>query len=184
MSTLKELIESFRKRAYKRVQRNDQSYKQTYDFTVSELERLLEMYRACIDEDQYARLLRDSMDHHIRRYHGYSIEGNFGGHYRQFGVDEKNCIFEHIIPATNVLAMLIEGRLTVNQALNTPTCLINKTDDVILRESGLGSSSPDNWNFFKRYKVLNSKFRTYNGTQIEDLDTFTLEDHFKLFGIV
>jgi hypothetical protein len=184
MSTLKQLVESFRKRTYKRVQRNEQSYKQTYDFTVGELERLLEMYKACIEENQEARLIRDSMDHHIRRYHGYSIEGNFGGHYRQFGVDEKNCVFEHIIPATNVLAMLIEGRLTVNQALNTPTCLITKADDVILRESGMGSSSPDNWYFFKRYKVLNSKFRTYNGIAIEDLDTFTLEDHFKLFGIV
>jgi hypothetical protein len=184
MSTLKQLIESFRKRTYKRVQRSEQSYKQTYDFTTGELERLLDMYRACIEENQQARLIRDSMDHHIRRYHDYSIQGNFGGHYRQFGVDEKNCVFEHIIPATNVLAMLIEGRLTINQALNTPTCLITKTDDVILRESGLGSSSPDNWCFFKRYKVLNSNFRTYNGTIIDNLDTFTLEDHFKLFGVV
>ena len=184
MSNLRQLIESFRKRAYKKVQRNEQSYKQTHDYISSELARKLEMYRACIEENQTARLIRDDMDHLIRRYHGYSIEGNFGGHYRQFGVDEKNCVFEHIIPATNVLAMLIEDRLTINQALNTPTCLITKPDDVILRESGMGSSSPDNWNFFKRYKVLNSKFRTYNGQVIENLDTFTLEDHFKLFGIV
>ena len=184
MSTLKQLVESFRKNAYKRVQRSDQSYKQTNDFTVNELERLLEMYRACIEENQEARLIRDSIEHHVRRYHEYSIRGNFGGHYRQFGVDEKNCVFEHIIPANNVVAMLIEGCLTINQALNTPTCLITKPDDVVLRESGLGSSSPDNWNFFKRYKVLNSKFRTYNGTVIEDLDTWTLQDHFDLFGIV
>jgi hypothetical protein len=184
MSNLKTLIESFRKKAYKRVQRNEQSYQQTQDFTVNELERLLEMYKACIVEDQLARLIRDSMDHHIRRYHGYSIEGKIGAHYRQFGVDEKNCIFEHIIPATNVLAMLIEGHLTITQALNTPTCLIKKEDDVILRKSGLGSSSPDNWNFFRRYGVLNSQFKTYNGQVITNPDSFTLEDHFKLFGIV
>jgi hypothetical protein len=183
MSNLKTLIESFRKRTYKRVQRSEQSYQQTQDFTVSELERLLEMYKACIVEDQQARLIRDAMEHHIRRYHGYSIEGKIGGHYRQFGVDEKNCIFEHIVPINTTVAMLIENTLTINQALNTPTCLIRKEDDVILRESGLGSSSPDNWNFFKRYKVLNSKFKTYNGTEIVDLDSFTLQDHFTLFGI-
>ena len=177
-------MEGFRKNAYKKVQRNDYSYRQTDDFTVGELTRLLEMYQSKIEEDQEARLIRDSMDHHIRRYHGYAIEGKINGHYRQIGVDESNCVFEHVIPATNVLAMLIEGHLTITQALNTPTCLIKKEDDVILRKSGLGSSSPDNWNFFKRYSVLDSKFRTYNGHMIENLDNFTLEDHFKLFGIV
>ena len=62
-------------------------------------------------------------------------------------------------------------------------CIIVE-DDVILRESGLGSSSPDNWNFFKRYHVLNSKFKTYNGQVINNPDSFTLEDHFKLFSIL
>ena len=184
MSNLQILIESFRKQKYKKVERNDYAYRQTEDFTVVELARLLEMYQAKIEQDQEARLIRDAMDHHIRRYHGYSIEGKIGAHYRQLGVDEGNCIFEHIIPATNVLAMLIEGRLTIKQALNTPTCLIKKEDDVILRTSGLGSSSPDNWNFFKRYSVLNSQFRTYNGQLITNPNSFTLDDHFKLFGIV
>lgn len=184
MSNLKTLIESFRKKAYKRVRRSEQSYQQTDDFTKNELERLLEMYNTCLVEDQRARLIRDAMEHHIRRYHGYSIEGKIGSHYRQFGVDEKNCIFEHIMPVNTTVAMLIEGALTINQALNTPTCLIKKEDDVILRESGLGSSSPDNWNFFKRYHVLNSKFKTYNGQVIDNPDSFTLEDHFKLFSIL
>jgi hypothetical protein len=184
MSNLKTLIEGFRKKAYKRVQRSEHSYKQTDDFITSELERLLAKYSACLVEDQEARLTRDFIELAVRRYHEYSIAGKIGGHYRQFGVDEKNCIFEHIIPINSVVAMLIEGRLTINQALNTPTCLIKKEDDVILRESGLGSSSPDHWNFFKRYKVLNSQFKTYNGQIISNLDSFTLEDHFTLFGIV
>jgi hypothetical protein len=184
MSDLKTLIQSFRKKAYKRVQRNDLSYRQTEDFITSELERLLAKYSACLVEDQEARLTRDFIELAVRRYHEYSIDGKIGGHYRQVGVDEKNCIFEHIIPINSVVAMLIEGRLTINQALNTPTCLIKKEDDVILRESGLGSSSPDHWNFFKRYKGLNSTFKTYNGQAITDLDTFTLEDHYTLFGIL
>jgi hypothetical protein len=184
MSNLKTLIEGFRKKAYKRVQRGDLSYKQTDEVITGELERWLAKYSACLVEDQEARLLRDFIELAVRRYHEYSIDGKIGGHYRQVGVDEKNCIFEHIIPINYVVAMLIEGRLTINQALNTPTCLIKKEDDVLLRESGLGSSSPDHWNFFKRYKVLNSTFKTYNGQAIGNLDTFTLEDHYHLFGIV
>jgi hypothetical protein len=184
MSNLKTLVETFRKKAYKRVQRNDYSYKQTDNFTTDELERLLNMYSAKIEEDQEARLIRDAMEHHIRRYHGYAIEGKIGGHYRQFGVDEKNCIFEHVMPVNTIVAMLIDNRLTIKQALNTPTCLVKKEDDVVLRESGHGSSSPDAWYFFRRYTVLNSSFKTYNGQAITDPDNFTLEDHFKLFGIV
>ena len=121
MSNLKTLVEGFRKQAYKRVQRNDYSYKQTDDFTTSELERLLDKYLAKIEEDQEARLIRDAMERHIRRYHEYSVEGKIGGHYRQLGVDEDNCIFEHIMPVNTIVAMLIEGRLTITQALNTPT---------------------------------------------------------------
>lgn len=184
MSNLKTLIESFRKRAYKRVQRNDYSYKQTDDFTTSELERLLEMYLGKIEEDQEARLIRDAMEHHIRRYHDYSVRDKFGAHYMQFGVDIKNCIFEHIMPVNTIVAMLIEGRISINQSLNTPTCLINKEDDVILRKSGLNATSPDNWYFFRRYQVLNSKFKTYNGQPINNPNNFTLQDHFDLFGIV
>lgn len=184
MSNLKTLVETFRKKAYKRVQRNDYSYKQTDNFTTDELERWLNMYSAKIEEDQEARLIRDAMEHHIRRYHEYAIKGKIGGHYRQFGVDEKNCIFEHVMPVNTIVAMLIDNRLTIKQALNTPTCLVKKEDDVVLRESGHGSSSPDAWYFFRRYTVLNSSFKTYNGQAITDPDNFTLEDHFKLFGIV
>jgi len=176
-------MEGFRKKAYKRVQRNDYSYKQTDDFTVSELVRLLDKYLAKIDEDQEARLIRDAMEHHIRRYHDYVIEGKIGAHYRQVGVDENNCIFEHVMPVNHIVAMLIEERLTINQALNTPTCLINKDDDVVLRKSGRGSSSPNPYYFFRRYSVLNSKFRTYNGQAIDDLENFNLDNHFTLFGI-
>ena len=92
-------------------------------------------------------------------------------------------MFEHVIPASEIRDMLIEEKITVNQALNAPTCLISKADDVILRKSGLGSSSPSRWFFFRRYQVLNSKFDTYNGQSV-NLDNWTLEDHYRFFDIV
>lgn len=183
MSNLRQLVESFLKRSYRKVQRNDKAYRQTLDITTSELTRLLEMYRGCIDEDQTARLIRDSIDHWIRRYHDYVIRGDIGSHYVANGIKQGETVFEHIIPANIVRDMLIQGKLTINQALNTPTCLISKVDDVILRESGLGSASPNNWVFFNRYQVLNTKFKTWNGQEITDLSNWTLEDHYNYFNI-
>ena len=184
MSNLKTLVESFTKRSYKKVQRNDKAYKHTADITTSELSRLLDMYRGFIDDDQTARLIRDSIDHWIRRYHDYVIRGSIGSHYVADGIVKGNTIFEHIIPASIVRDMLIEGKLSINQALNAPTCLISKVDDVILRQSGLGSSSPDNWHFFDRYSVLNTTFKTYNGQTITNLHDWTLEKHFAFFNIL
>ena len=184
MSNLQTLIEGYKKRTRNHgVKRNEKSYKQCLDFTHAELVRLLDMYSGVLEEDMTARLIRDSIDHHIRRYHGYSIEGSIGSHYREVGVVEKDSIFEHIIPASSVRDMLIEGRLTINQALNTPVCLVKKSSDQILKDNGLTKTSPDNWRFFKRYSVLNSQFTTFNGKPLTDLENWTLLDHYKLFGV-
>jgi hypothetical protein len=184
MSKLQKLIEGFSPVTYSRVQRGDKSYKETYELTVSELERLVGMYKSLQQVGQTARLIRDSIDHWIRRYHGYAIEGAIGSHYKEVGVDLSNCVFEHVIPAAKVRDMLLQGRLTVRQALNAPTCLISKRNDDILREEGHVSSSPDYFYFFKRYAVFDdAKFVTYNGQTIEDLDAWTLEDHYRFFDV-
>lgn len=136
MSNLQKLVEGFTPVTYSRVQRGDKAYKETYELTVSELERLVKEYKKLQQVGQTARLIRDSIDHWIRRYHGYAIEGSIGAHYKEVGVDLGNCVFEHVIPAAKVRDMLLQGILTVKQALNTPTCLISKRNDEILREEG------------------------------------------------
>jgi hypothetical protein len=182
MSDLKTLVEGYKKRERNGgVKRNEKAYKQCLEFTTQELERLVKLYNECLEEDMTARLIRDSIDHHIRRYHGYAIDGRIGSHYLETGVAKTDSIFEHVIPASSVRDMLIEGRLTINQALNTPTCLIKKSSDKILSENGLTKTSPSNWEFFKRYNVLKSEFKTFNGHEISE--NWTLADHFKFFGI-
>lgn len=184
MSNLQTLVEGYKKRSRNHgVKRNDEAYAKCLEFTQSELTRLLTMYSSMLEEDMTARLIRDSIDHHIRRYHGYAIEGSIGSHYREVGVVEKDSIFEHIIPASSVRDMLIEGRLTIKQALNTPTCLIKKSSDRKLTENGLVKSSPNNWKFFSRYAVMNAEFVTFNGQSISNLNEWTLEEHYKFFGI-
>ena len=184
MSNLKTLVEGFSPVTYSRVQRGDQAYKETYELTVNELDRLVKEYKKLHRVGQTARLLRDSIDHWIRRYHGYAIEGSIGSHYTEVGVDKANCVFEHVIPAAKVRDMLLQGVLTVKQALNTPTCLISKRNDEILREEGHVSSSPDYWHFFKRYEMFDdAKFVTYTGEEIADPVNWTLDKHFEYFGI-
>ena len=184
MSNLKTLVEGYHHTNYKRVNRNNTSYNQTLEFVTLELKRLVLLYHDQFDQDQTATLIRDSIDYYIRRYHDYVIKGAFGGHYREVGVDYKNSVFEHVIPASSVRNMLIQERLTINQALNTPTCRITKSSDRTLQTMGLIATSPNNWFFFQRYQVLNSKFETYNGQSIEHANRLTLEDHFKLFNIL
>lgn len=184
MSELQTLIEGYKKRSRNHgVKRNDESYKQCLEFTKSELERLLKMYKGTLEEDMTARLIRDSIDRHIRRYHEYAVKDNIGSHYREVGVIESQSIFEHVIPASSVRDMLIEERLTINQALNTPTCLIKRCQDVKLTKNGLSKTSPNNWNFFQRYRVLDSQFTTHIGKSITNLDTWSLADHHNYFHI-
>jgi hypothetical protein len=80
--------------------------------------------------------------------------------------------------------MMLAGALTVNQALNAPTCLISKANDEVLRRAGHVSTSPSYWHFFDRYSVLNTTFKTYNGQPITNLHDWTLEKHFTFFNIL
>lgn len=181
-NNLQALIESFGEADYGRVTRNESAYAETLSLTKSEIDRLVGMYRAG-GGMQHLRLLRDSIDHWIRRYHGYTIGGSIGSHYVQVGVDPKDCVFEHIIPASKVRDMMLANVLTVDQALNAPTCLISKSNDEILRKTGHGSSSPNYWHFFDRYAVLlGNSFALHDGTAIKDLHVWTLDKHYNQFS--
>ena len=183
MENLKQLVESYTQKTYTKVKRNERSYRETYTYLSAEIDRHYAQYQNAIEGTQTARLIRDMLVEALRRYHDYSIRGDIGAHYRQSGIVSGNTIFEHIIPAREITGMLLEGKLTVKQALNAPTCLISKADDVKLRKSGLGSSSPSRWFFFRRYLGLGSTFTTHNGQSI-DLNTWTLEDHYRFFNVV
>lgn len=189
MPTLQENMQNMRGKKYVNVKRNDKAYEQALSTTTEELERLLDLYRnTVIEDDMRARLLRDSIDHWIRRYHKYAIQGKIKSHYHQRGVSlsAKDCIFEHVIPASTIRDKLIAGELSINQALNVPTCRVSRSVDSLLQQKGLHDSTPDAWFFFKRYKIALADIAidTYNGQPVTDLDTWTLQDHFDFFGVV
>lgn len=180
---LKESLDRFTKAQYTKVKRSASTHAESLTIAVAELDRLVALYKGD-HTAQTARLLRDSMDHWIRRYHGYVIEGGIGAHYSEVGVDPDHCIFEHVIPAAKVRDMLIQGVLTTAQALNTPTCFISPGNDQLLRKHQRVSSSPDYWQFFRRYDVFadHVKFQTHDGQPI-DCAQWTLADHFNFFKV-
>lgn len=197
MDILEQALKEYRPKRKANVKRNAKAYELALSTVTEELERLLKIYRDTVfEEDMRARLYRDMIDFLLRRYHGYAIQGKIKSHYHQKGVSLKasDTIFEHVIPAAQVRDYLIEGKLSINQALNVPTCRVSKAGNAMLNAKGMHDRNTDPWNFFKRYKIgmttevkgvtVVPEFETYNGQAITDLETWTLQDHYNFFGIV
>jgi len=180
MATLQERIAGYQAQEYDRVTRNEQAYADTQQLVTRELERLISIYQQGGNR-QHLRLVRDAIDHWLRRYHGYTIGGSIGTHYRTQGTERSGTIFEHVIPAKDLRDMIIAGTLTIPEALNAPVCRITAAQDQQLRSAGLVSSTPDRWHFFRRYQVLNTEFVTHDGQPIADPMNYTLADHYQRF---
>ena len=192
MDNLQNLSESKPRRTAK-VVRNEKAYAQCLETTVFELERMVDIYKNTVfEEDMRARLYRDSMEKWIRRYHEYSIRGNFKSHYHQRGVSLNNSdvTFEHVIPVRQLLYYLLSGEMTIGQVLNAPTCRVSNASNKLLNDRGMHETNTNPWLFFKRYAVgcaVNGQsisIETFNGQAIPDLETWTLRDHYNFFGIV
>lgn len=198
MDILEQTLKDTRPKRKASVKRDEKAYLACTETTTAELERLVDLYNTTVfEEDMRARLLRDSIDHHLRRYHKYAIQGRIKSHYNQRGVSmkAKDVIFEHVIPAGQVRDLLIQGKLSIVQALNVPTCRVSRHSNQLLNNRGMHDRNGDPWHFFRRYKngmadlnengnTVFPEFETFNGQIIQDLDTWTLRDHFNFFGIV
>lgn len=167
----------------KNVVRNAQAYNETEALTIRKIENALEEIRGIFEDNQTHRLLRDEIEYWLRRYQDYSIEGNFKAHYFEIGVPHNECMFEHVLPVKEVRELLLGGKISIKQALNTPTCMLRKDNDRKLTEAGLVKSTPSRRFFFKRYLSLGAEFKTYNGFQIKNLETWSLRDHYNFFKI-
>lgn len=188
----KDLIENYRVKEHPRVKRDEESYREMYEDTYEDLVKAIESYK----EVAFVRSIRsrrrlDAIEHHIKRYQRYCISEKIGSHYHQKGVSllSKDVTVEHVIPAKVIRDMLLEGLITIDQALNSPICRVSKKFDSALRNSGLVKLTPNSWFFFSRYataaKTLGisvPEFETFNGNLI-DLETWSLTDHYRFFNV-
>lgn len=182
-ASLFERVGNFTPINYTRVERGGESYSQTEKFTRRALRLCVWTYKRLQNTNQTARLLRDVIDFVLRRYHKYAIAENFGGHYREVGIKPgEKTDFEHVIPAALARDLLLHDRLTVDEAMNIPTCMVRKKNHKKLNSSKLSKTTPDIFNFWNRYKILKVKIETHDGTVV-NMDNWNLEQHYKYFNV-
>jgi hypothetical protein len=78
--------------------------------------------------------------------------------------------------------LLLYDRLTVNEALNIPTCRLSAVKHKKLNSTRLGSTTPDIYWFWQRYQQLGIQIETHDGTKV-DMTAWNLETHYTYFKI-
>ena len=181
MKTLLERVGGFAQKKPTPVKRGGSSYDATYKFCVRGLKLCIWSYQRLKVEDQIARLIRDVMDFLLRRYHNYAIKENIGAHYFEKGLPHgAKTDFEHVIPAAVARDLLLFDRLTIDEALNIPTCRLSAAKHKKLNSTKLGSTTPDIYWFWRRYQELGISVETHDGTQV-DFSTWNLDSHYDYF---
>jgi len=181
MTTLMERVGGFTQTKLTPVKRGGASYDATYRWAVTKITDAVAKYKAHTVEDQYARLLRDDIEFALRRYQNYAIKENIGAHYFEKGLRSGvKTEFEHVIPARVARDLLLRDRLTIGEALDIPTCRLSATKHKKLNSTKLGSTTPDIYWFWKRYKSLGITVATHDGTAV-DMTTWNLDSHYKHF---
>lgn len=182
MKSLLERCQEFKQIKYTRVTRNGLSYSQTEQFTRRVLKICVWTYQRLPEANQTARLIRDLIDFTLRRFQGYCIKEKFGAHYREVGLQLTDRVdFEHVIPAAIARDMLLHNLMTVDEAMNIPTCMVSRRNHKRLNKKN-ASTTPDIFNFWQRYKILNIMVETHNGTPV-NMNTWNLATHYQYFNI-
>jgi hypothetical protein len=183
MKSLQERLTGFKQVKYTRVKRDGASYAQTEAFAQRVLRICLWTYRRLESANQTARLVRDMIDIVLRRYHGYCIKENIGAHYREVGLKpDTKTDFEHVLPAAVARDLLLNDRITIQEALNIPTCVVSRKNHSKLNSRSLASTTPDIYWFWQRYQSLGIQIETHDGLAV-NTTTWNLDSHYKHFGI-
>lgn len=181
MKSIMERVEGFAQAKPTPVKRGGASYDATYQFCHRGLRLCVWMYRRLKVEDQTARLIRDVIDFLLRRYHGYAIKENIGAHYHEKGLPHgARTEFEHVIPAAVARDLLLFDRMTIDEALNIPTCRLSAEKHRKLNSTRLGSTTPDIGWFWRRYEGLGVEVETHDGTKV-DMTQWNLDTHYRYF---
>lgn len=182
---LEESVRDLRTPDYGKVQRTGESYVATQRWAERLIRICVKLYKRIERLDQTARLLRDTIEFAVRRYHDYNFDFRKQTHYRDASIpanETKGLVVEHVIPVRLLMAGLLQDKVPVSLVLNPPICLIRKSDDDILESSGLGDTTPDVWWFWKRYESLGLDIVTNHGDAV-DQSTWNLGTHTTYFKI-
>tara|TARA_E500000178_G_C16789649_1_gene647409 strand:+ start:49 stop:576 length:528 start_codon:yes stop_codon:yes gene_type:complete len=105
-----------------------------------------------------------------------------GYHYRAQDMAGKQHL-EHVIPQNKIITAYLHDKISSQLVLQMPLCMIDDTDKHILEGDW---QTAGNWQYpFRRYKLAGfTKIIKDVRGNVVDLDKYTLDDHFKMLGVV
>ena len=105
-----------------------------------------------------------------------------GYHYRAQDMAGKQHL-EHVIPQNKIITAYLHDKISSQSVLQMPLCMIDDSDKHILEGDW---QTAGNWQYpFRRYKLAGfSKIIKDVRGNVVDPDTYTLDDHFKMLGVV
>ena len=104
-----------------------------------------------------------------------------GYHYKAIDIKDKQHL-EHVIPQNKIVTAYLHDKISAEIVLQMPLCLIDDADKHILEGDW---QTAGNWIYpFKRYKLagFTKTIKDVKGNEI-DLETYTLQQHFKMIGV-
>lgn len=178
---LLERISDYTLPVYTRVEYNNDSIVETAQYFKERIEELLVLLPSA-DHERRQQLIRSDVENALREYHKYCIESREGAHYVEVGATDTD--FEHVIPVRLILGWLLDGRITVEEAFNAPTCYLSKDKHAELGRLGWGKSTPSPKDFWLRYTQVfpEIQIETCDGHKV-DLSTWALIKHYAYFKI-
>ena len=102
-----------------------------------------------------------------------------GAHYRAMDINKQH--LEHVIPQNKIITAYLHDKITAEQVLQMPLCMIDDNDKHILESEWQHGAT---WEYpFKRYKLAgyDKIVKDVRGNVI-NFETYTLQEHFKMIG--
>jgi len=168
------------------TKRSQNLYGQTYLCLHNEVERLVSAYQEIPKaKQQHRRLLRDSIDNNVRRFHQYCIQQNNQfpvQHYVDIDALENGepTVFEHVLPMSIARDLLLDNIFSIDQVFTIPTCSLGRDKDKVLKDKGWNNDTPDIYYYWKRYSEsfrVDGVIQRKDGASINFAES--IEDHFE-----
>ena len=163
-----------------RRKNNMEANKNSLRFIQQECERMKSMLSEKRSSDERYEIYK-ILNRSIRRAQDI-CKDIYNVHYIEDFENDKRRVKEHVIPQNLLTDAYVEGHITFTLMLGMPLVDLSEASDQLLAGKGLAKLNSNWLHPFRRYKIagIEQNIKTPGGVTI-NFDTFTLEDHFKMY---
>jgi len=131
------------------IKRTPEYYKQCEYTAIKSIESQIELYK---DPNAAQQEVKRNINRTLRRFHDYNILERKDIILYYVDTSSEDTTVEHVIPVNIITDKLINGEITIKEALYTDICLLSKTNNKLLREAGLTNTHNNLNKPFSRYR--------------------------------